>query len=114
VPESVDEQADPLLREIRRPDGATYVVKAVTAGELLRDYGLSGSAADFLLVIVEMAAVGLRRFVRPGWTVGVFLWRRRRLPRLVHKEHLAPSGDPARSVQALVEQLNAGWRPKDL
>lgn len=109
-----EEDTDPLWREVPRVDGATYVVKAVSAGEALRDYGSSGGAAELLLMLAEMISVGVRHFVRPGWTVGVFLWRRRRLPRLVHKERLSPAGDPARSVQVLVERLNDGWRPTGL
>lgn len=106
--------ADPLEREVDRADGATYVVKAVRAGEALRSYGSSGGVGDLVLTTVELFSVGVRRLIRPGWTVGVFLWRRRRLPRLVHKERLPTTGDPASTVEFLVQRLDGGWRPKGL
>ena len=109
------EETDPLVRELSREDGATYVVKAVAAGEALRDYGdAGGGVGDVVLGLVEIVSMGLRRFIRPGWTVGVFLWRRRRLPRLVYKERLSPTDDPARSVELLARRLSEGWRPKGL
>jgi hypothetical protein len=109
-----DQEVDPLHRELQRPDGGTYVVRAVGAGEPLRDYGVSGTVADLLLILVEIVSVGLRHWIKPGWTVGVFLWRRHRWPRLVHKERLPPAADPAHRVAALSDQLAAGWRPRNL
>ena len=109
-----DQEVDPLHREVQRPEGGTYVVRAVSAGEPLRDYGDSGTVADLLLILVQMVTVGLRHWIKPGWTVGVFLWRRRRWPRLVHKQRLPSTADPAQSVAALCDQLAAGWRPRNL
>lgn len=102
---------DPLDREVLRPDGATYNIRAVRAGEPLRDYGDTGSIVDLLAMLIQVVSFGFRRWTKPGWTIGVFLWRKRRLPRLVHKERLPRDAAPAERVTEICHELASGWRP---
>lgn len=108
------QQGGPRDREVAQPGGRSYLVRAVSAGEPLRDYGWTGTVADLAVLLVEIVSVGLRRWIKPGWTVGVFLDRPRRLTRLVHKERLPRTADPAARVTELCRQLADGWRPKNL
>lgn len=109
-----DREGNPADQEVMRPGGRSYLVRAVAAGEPLRDYGISGTAGDLLVLLAEITSVGLRRWIKPGWTVGVFLDRPRRLSRLVHKERLPPTADPAQRITELCQQLSDDWRPKNL
>ena len=90
------------------------LVRAVSAGEPLRDYGDTGTVADLIVLLIEIVSVGLRHWIKPGWTIGMLLDRPRRPTRLVHKERLPRTADPTARVTELCQRLTAGWRPKNL
>lgn len=108
------QEGNPPDREVTQPGGRSYAVRVVSAGEPLHDYGDTGTAGDLLILLIEIASAGLRHWIKPGWTIGVLLDRPRRPTRLVHKERLPRTADPAARVNDLCQRLTDGWRPKNL